>query len=150
MIWLDYRPWYFWCSQEYINYWKKTKYKEMLASQKGRQIHEYHSSSKAFLIPVQMTEELIFWSYLVALAAVITMSKMNYWGCLLKRWFVIQLWNYWGFGELKGKIFIKWIHPFLIPPFSRIKVVVFKHQRIKIVKFKHQRKIPLIIDIAVA
>lgn len=52
----------------------------MLASQtqKGKQIHEYHSSSKAFLIPLQMTEELIFRSYLVTWAAVITMSKMNY------------------------------------------------------------------------
>lgn len=52
----------------------------MLASQtqKGKQIHEYRSSSEAFFIPLQMTEELIFWSYLVTLAAVITMSKMNY------------------------------------------------------------------------
>ena len=129
------------------NYWKKTKSKEMLANQtqKGKQIHEYHSSSKACLIPLQMTAELIFWSYLLTLAAVISVSKMNYRGRLLKWWFVIQLWNYWSFGELKGKIFAKWIHSFVIPPFSRIKVVIFKHQRMKIVKFKHQRKIPLII-----
>ena len=138
VTWFDLITGHVHCSWEYIHYWKKTKCKEMLASQtqNGKKIHEYNSLSKGFLIPWQMIEELIVWPYLLPLAAVVTMSKMNYWGRLLKWWwFVIQLWNYWSFGKLKGMIFTKWIHPFLIPPFSRIKVF----------KSKHQRKIPSII-----